>query len=74
MMPDKPHKPLKSKAYGSIPHLPGSRMGPADHHCHAGQEVICCGKVRDRHDRIIVTEKLDGACVSIANVDANLWR
>lgn len=71
-MSDKPIKPLRSKAYGSIPHLPGSRMGPADHHCHAGQEVICCTKARDRHDRVIVTEKLDGACVSIANVDGKL--
>ncbi len=68
----KPEKPLKAKAYGSIPHLPGSRMGPADHHCHAGQEVICCEKARDRHDRIIVTEKLDGACVSVANIDGEI--
>jgi hypothetical protein len=27
---EKPHKPLGKKAYGSIPHLPGSRRGPAD--------------------------------------------
>jgi hypothetical protein len=71
-MTDKPNKPLKGKAYGSIAHLPGSRMGPADHHCHTGQEVICCTKGRDRHDRIIVTEKLDGACVSVANVEGKL--
>ena len=25
------HKPLGRKAYGSIPHLPGSRLGPGDH-------------------------------------------
>lgn len=62
-------KPLGMKAYGSIPHLPGSRMGPADHHCHEGQLAIACVKPRDRHDRIIVTEKLDGACVSIAKKD-----
>lgn len=65
-------KPLGAKAYGSIPHLPNSRMGPADHHCHDGQFVICCQKVRDKHDRIIVTEKLDGSCVSVANVDGEI--
>jgi hypothetical protein len=68
----KPPKPLSGKAYGSIPHLPNSRIGPGDHHCHEGQWRICCEKVRDKHDRIIVTEKLDGACVSVANVDGNL--
>ena len=61
-------KPLGHKAYGSIPHLPGSRLGPADHHCHPGQEAICWTKARDRHDRIIVTEKLDGSCCAVANV------
>lgn len=63
-----PVKPLGHKSYGSIPHLPGSRMGPGDHHCHAGQEAICTVKARDRRDRIIVTEKLDGSNVAIANV------
>lgn len=62
-------KPLGGKAYGSIPHLPGSRLGPADHHCHEGQEAICLRKARDKHDRIIVTEKLDGGCVAIARID-----
>ena len=33
-------KPLGRKAYGSIPHLPGSRIGPGDHHCHEGQRRI----------------------------------
>jgi len=61
-------KPLGHKSYGSIPHLPGSRLGPGDHHCHAGQERICWDKARDRHDRIIVTEKLDGSNVAIARI------
>lgn len=60
-------KPLGRKAYGSIPHLPGSRMGPGDHHCDPGQATIACEKARKR-DRVIVTEKLDGACVAIANI------
>lgn len=65
----KPIKPLGRKAYGSIPHLPGSRLGPGDHHCHVGQDAICQTKARDRHDRVIVTEKLDGGNVCIAKVD-----
>lgn len=64
-----PSKPLGHKGYGSIPHLPGSRLGPGDHHCHLGQEAICWTKPRDRHDRIIVTEKLDGSNVSVAKLD-----
>ena len=61
-------KPI-GKAYGHIPHLPTSRMGPADKHCHEGQSRICTEKVRDRHDEIIVQEKLDGSCVAAAMID-----
>lgn len=59
-------KPLGRKAYGSIPHLPKSRIGPGDHFIHEGQQTILTEKPRDRHDRIIVTEKLDGSNVAIA--------
>lgn len=65
-------KPLGRKNYGSIGHLPCSRMGPADHHCHPGQQTIATVKARDRHDRIIVTEKLDGSNVGIANVGGQI--
>lgn len=65
-------KPLGRKAYGSIPHLPDSRIGPGDHHVHEGQARICTERARDRHDRIIVTEKLDGANVAVANVGGEL--
>lgn len=61
-------KPLGHKAYGSIPHLPNSRLGVGDYHCHEGQARICCEKARDKHDRIIVTEKLDGSNVCVANI------
>lgn len=71
-MDDKIAKPLGGKAYGSTPHLPGSRLGPGDHRCHAGQARICTAKARDRHDRIIVTEKLDGSCVSVAKVNGEI--
>lgn len=44
-------------------------MGPGDHHVHPGQEVICCNRLRDRDDLVIVTEKLDGSNVGVAFVD-----
>ncbi len=65
-------KPLGGKAYGSIPHLPGSRLGLGDHHCHEGQALICTARARDRHDRIIVQEKVDGSCVAVAKVDGRI--
>jgi ATP-dependent RNA circularization protein (DNA/RNA ligase family) len=52
--------------------LPGSRMGPADHHCHEGQARICTEKPRDKHDFIVVQEKLDGSCVSVAHVNGEI--
>lgn len=61
-------KPLGRKNYGSIGHLPNSRKGPADHSVHEGQGRICTIKARDKHDEIIVTEKLDGSNVGIARV------
>lgn len=64
----RPRKPLGGKGYGSTPHLPGSRVGPGDWHIHEGQARILTVKARDRRDRIIVTEKLDGSCVTVANI------
>jgi hypothetical protein len=61
-------KPLGQKAYGHIPHLPGSRIGPGDHHVHAGQARIATEKIRDRHDRILVQEKLDGSNCAVAKI------
>ncbi len=65
-------KPLGGKNYGSIAHLPGSRMGPGDHSCHEGQERICNIQTRDKHDTIIVQEKLDGSNVGIANIGGEI--
>ena len=62
-------KPLGHKNYGSIPHLPGSRMGSGDHHCHEGQANIATVKKRDKNDEIIVQEKLDGSNVGVARID-----
>jgi hypothetical protein len=68
-----PHKPLGIKNYGHIPHLPGSRIGPGDHHCDAGQARIATLAARDRHDRVIVLEKLDGSNVGVARVGGMLY-
>lgn len=65
-------KPLGRKAYGSIPHLPGSRMGPKDHGIHPGQARICTEKKRDEHDKVIVQEKYDGSCVAVAKIGGEL--
>lgn len=72
MIQESTAKPLGRKAYGSIPHLPKSRLGPGDHFIHPGQQTILTEKARDRHDRIIVTEKLDGSCVSVAKIDGQI--
>lgn len=67
----KPNKPLGGKAYGSIGHLPQSRLGPGDWSVHEGQARICLEKPR-KGDRIIVTEKLDGSCMAVANIDGRI--
>ncbi len=65
-------KPLGMRAYGHIGHLPNSRMGPGDHHCHEGQARICTEKVRDRHDMVVVQEKLDGSCMAVARMEGRI--
>ena len=41
-------------------------MGKGDHAVHEGQAKICLEKTRDKHDEIVVQEKLDGSCVAVA--------
>jgi len=65
-------KPLGIKNYGSIPHLPGSRVGPADHTCNPGQARIATEMVRNKNDMVIVTEKLDGSNVGIARIGSEI--
>ncbi len=72
-MTDLPRKPLGIKSYGSIPHLPGSRIGIGDHKCHEGQERIATQKARDRHDLILVQEKLDGSNVGVARLNDQIY-
>lgn len=64
-------KPLGGKAYGSIGHLPQSRLGSGDWHVHVGQARICLERPR-KGDRITVSEKLDGACMTVANIDGQI--
>jgi hypothetical protein len=66
-------KPLGHKSYGSIPHLPGSRLGKGDHHCPEGQARIATEQPRDAKDLIIVQEKLDGSNVGIAKQDGEIF-
>lgn len=56
-------QPMKN--YGSIGHLPGSRLGEGDHKLCDGQAKILIDTARDHKDLIIVQEKLDGANVGI---------
>jgi hypothetical protein len=67
----KADKPLKSKAYGSIGHLPNSRIGSGDWHVTEGMARILCERPRPG-DRIVAREKADGACMGIANVGGAL--
>ena len=66
------NKPLGGKAYGSIPHLPGSRRGPADKGLSEKQAAICTIKTRDKHDVVIVEEKLDGSNVAVAKINGQI--
>lgn len=68
----KPPKPLGFKAYGSTPHLVGSRLGPGDYSLTPEHSDLFTGKRKRRGDRLIVTEKIDGSCVSVAKVNGSI--
>lgn len=59
-------KPIGRKAYGSIPHLPGSHAGIGDKRVPQGMADICTGEKRRKGDRITILEKLDGSCCAVA--------
>lgn len=71
--PWKSPKPIGQKNYGSIGHLPNSRMGEGDHKVPDGMDKICTVETRDKHDTIIVQEKLDGSNVGVAMVDGEIY-
>lgn len=66
-------KPLSRKNYGSIGHLPNSRLGPGDHSVTEGQARIACEKKRDKYDIVIVQEKLDGSNVGVCKVNGEIF-
>lgn len=69
------YKPLGHKSYGSIPHLPGSRRGPADRGLTEQQAKMCTERAIKKHgvtDICIVQEKLDGSNVAVAKLDGNI--
>lgn len=47
-------------------------MGSADRKIHEGQERIATIKTRDKHDIVIVQEKLDGSNVGIARINGEI--
>ena len=47
-------------------------MGLGEHTCHEGQAAIATVKVRDKHDRGFVSEKLDGSCVAVAKINGEI--
>jgi hypothetical protein len=64
-------KPLGRKAYGSIGHLPGSKLGPGDHHIGEDQAALLTHRVNPQHHkaRVVVQQKIDGACVAVAKIN-----
>lgn len=71
-MEAKIEKPLGQRAYGSIPHLPGSRRGPSDRGLSDQQARILTDKTRDKFDIITVQEKLDGSNVAVAKIGCEI--
>jgi hypothetical protein len=63
------NKPLNIKAYGSIPHLPNSKLGTGDHSVNPGVARILTQKLRDKDEHIIVQVKLDGSCVAVTKYE-----
>jgi len=60
-----PAKPLGGKAYGSIPHLPGSKFGDRrDRGVPAGEALLYLEQPHPG-DQIVVMEKLDGSCCAV---------
>lgn len=67
-----PEKPLNGKAYGSIPHLPGSKFGNREDKGIDEKAARFFLDKAGKNDLIIVLEKLDGSCVSVANVNGEI--
>src|ERR1044072_2592500 len=67
------NKPLGRKSYGSIGHLPNSRLRDGtDFHVNDKQASLVTDKTRDRYDLVIVQEKLDGSNCSVALLNGQI--
>ena len=69
-----PRKPLAGKAYGSIPHLPGSKFGNRDDKgLDAKAAAVFTGdRPIGKMDMVVLLEKLDGTSVAIANIKGEI--
>lgn len=65
-------KPTGDKLYGSIPHLPMSKMGMGDKRIPIGQSVIFLEKFKHKTHKLIVQEKTDGSCVGAAKINGEI--
>lgn len=61
------HDLIGERVYHRIGHLPGSRVGPGDHTLGDGPARAFCDPAawQGSQEHIIITEKLDGTCVSV---------
>lgn len=69
-------KPAGRKNYGSIGHLPNSRMGSGDHHLEENQARIATENANNKDGKIrevFVQEKLDGSNVGIYRKDNRIF-
>lgn len=66
-------KPLKKKAYGSIPHFTESKKDKTDYVLNVNQQNILMQKERDFRDTIIVEEKLDGSNCCVAKINDEIY-
>ena len=67
------NKPKGCSGYGSIGHLPGSKIGPTDSKIPDGQAIIATVKTRDKHEVVIVQEKVDGSNTGVVRVDNEIY-
>lgn len=67
----KDRKILKGKIFGSVGHLPGSKTGIRDSTINTGEAEYFTNRHARKNDKIIVTEKMDGACVGVYRKDYN---
>ena len=64
---------LGHRAYGSVPNLHSSYIVRGDKVANEGHNRIATQKIRDRHDTVIVEEKLDGSNMGIYRKDGQIY-